>query len=593
MFALRDYQQRGLDDIRAQYRARRRRPLYVLPTGGGKTVMYAAISASTAAKGNRVLILEHRKELIRQASVALGRIGIRHQVVAPKEKVAGIRRAHVEKLGWPMLEADAHVAVASVQTLAVRMEWLADFDPDLIVIDEAHHAVAGTWARIIAACPRAALLGVTATPCRTNGQGLGDVFDCMVLGPSMRELIADGYLLPPRLIAPPVLADFSRVRRDKNGEDRADDLEDALDDPRITGDAIEHYARIAPGRPAIVFASTLKHAGNVAAQFRAAGWRFEVIHGGMEDGERDQLIEDLASGAVHGLVSKDLISEGTDIPVAEVAIFLRRTASEAFFLQACGRVLRPVYAPGFDLGGLDGRLAAIAASGKPYGIIIDHVGNSGRLVDGAFVPKHGRPHDDRDWSLEGRRRRKRKLDEEEVKPELRCPSCYVIDPTLPVCDCGHAFTPEELGKVPRFAAAMPEVVEGTLHEVPEDAEAIARHELRRLQGRSRTVDELVANTGMDPRRARKVIEAREEKARLQRQLKDLCQRWYAAAGHVDVSPSRALFEAFGFVPGDVPGLKPKALRTAVEAVTNDLLRLQLGDPANDNGFSIRPARAGA
>lgn len=588
---LRDYQERGLEEIRRSYRGGRRRPLYVLPTGGGKTVMYAAIARGAAQRGKRVLILEHRKELIRQASVALARIGVRHQLVCPTSKLAAIRRAHVEKVGWPMVDASSDVAVASVQTLAVRMDWLRAWAPDLIVIDEAHHAVAGTWARVIEACPDALLLGVTATPCRTSGQGLGEqaggVFDELILGPSMREMIDAAWLLPPRLIAPPVLADFSRVRRSADGDLRPDDLEDALDDPRITGDAIEHYARIAPGRPAIVFASTLRHAAHVADAFRAAGWRFEVIHGALEDDVRDRLIEDLASGALHGLVSKDLISEGTDIPVAEVAIFLRRTESESFYLQACGRVLRPVFADGFDLSCVDGRRAAIAASGKPCGVIIDHVGNSGRMVDGVFVPRHGRPHDDRAWSLRGRRRRRKKEEAAEA-PALRCPQCYAVDPVTPVCECGHAFSPADLGQAPKREAVDPVVVDGQLIEVS-DAVAV-RADLRRAQAAARTVDQLVAATGMDERRARKIIEARAEKQRLQAQLRDLCSRWADASRVAPGARSQALLEAFGFVPGDVPGMKPAALRAAVEAVTGDLLRLQLGDVDPGVGFALRASR---
>lgn len=596
---LRDYQARGRDDIRAEFGRRRRRVLYVLPTGGGKTVLYAAIAEGAAEKSKRVLILEHRKELIRQASIALGRLGIRHQVVAPKKRMTGIRAAHVEAFGIPMLDARATVAVASVQTLAVRPDWLADFDPDLIVIDEAHHAVAGSWAKIIAACPRALLLGVTATPCRTNGQGLGDVFEVMVLGPSPADLTADGWLLPARIVAPPVLADFSKVRRSAGGDLNPEDLEDALDDPRITGDAIEHYSTIAPGRPAIVFAATLEHAAHVAEQFQAAGWRFEVIHGGLEDTERDRMIEGLATGALHGLVSKDLISEGTDIPVAEVAIFLRRTESEAFFLQACGRVLRPVYAPGHDLGSLDGRLAAIAASGKPYGIIIDHVGNVGRMVDGVFVAKHGRPHDDRLWDLRGRRRRRRAAEEEPAGASLRCPRCYVVDATTPRCtaiqpdgtECGYKFSDEELGLVAAARRRAPGTVEGKLVEVPEDAEAIARAELRRAQAQARTVEEIVAATGMATGRAAHIVTAREEKDRLRRQLRELCDRWYRQAGHADVSLQRAVRDAFGFGPADVWGMKPKALRAAVEAVTAEILRIELGETANDNAIVIRPADA--
>lgn len=576
--SLRPYQHRGLDEIRFEYKSKRRRPLYVLPTGGGKTVCYAAIAEGAAARGKRVLILEHRKELIRQASTAIARLGLRHQVVCPPEKLAGIRKAHINAVGMPMLDPRGHVAVASVQTLAVRMDWLEEFDPDIIIIDEAHHAVAGTWARIIAACPRALLLGVTATPVRTNGQGLGDVFDCMVLGPTMKELIADGYLLPPRVVAPPLKVDLSKVRKRGGDLDADQQAELMMADREITGDAIEHYNRLAPGRPAIVFCANLKHAESVAADFRAAGWRFQVIHGGMLDTERDGLIEQLADGRLHGLVNKDLISEGTDIPVAEVCILLRLTESESWYLQATGRVLRPVYAAGYDLSDLDGRMAAIEASGKPYGLVIDHVGNSGRIIDGEFVPRHGLPHDDRDWTLEGRKKRKRKGQQEEaIEAATQCPSCYAVHDPAPACPaCGHTYKVR--------AIAPPKQVDGTLVDV--ESEGVIRRQQRQAQGAARTIDQLVAQ-GMTEGRARHILEARAEKERMQRQLRDLAERWYGEAGHADVPLQRALHQAFGFGLGDIAGMKPKALREAVERVTEEVLRLQLGAPANDNGFVIR------
>lgn len=578
--SLRPYQQRGLDEIRVEYRKKRRRPLYVLPTGGGKTVTYACIAEGAAFKGKRVLILEHRKELIRQASVAIARLGLRHQVVVPDAKMAGIRKAHEKAVGFPMLDPNGHVAVASVQTLAVRMEWLEEFDPDIIIIDEAHHAVAGTWARIIAACPNALLLGVTATPCRTNGQGLGDVFDVMILGPTMKELIADGYLVPPRVVAPPLKVDLSKVRRRGGDLDADQQAELLMANKEITGDAIEHYNRLAPGRPAIVFCANLKHAHAVAEDFRAAGWRFEVIHGGMLDTERDALIEKLADGRLHGLVNKDLISEGTDIPVAEVCILLRLTESESWYLQATGRVLRTVYADGFDLSELEGRLAAIEASGKPFGLVIDHVGNSGRFIDGKFIPKHGLPHDDRDWSLNGRKKRKKKAaNDDEVVAIRQCPECYAVHDPAPACpSCGHTYKVR--------AIAPPKQVAGELQEVG-DADAADRLAAKRAQAAARTVQELAA-TGMNERRAAHIVAAREEKVRLQNQLKELLKRWFDAAGRPQPALT-ASFDAFGFSSLEVMKMKPKALRESVERVTEEILRLQLGAPANDNGFTIRAA----
>ncbi len=600
--SLRPYQQDGLDQIRFEYRSKRRRPLYVLPTGGGKTVLYAAVAEGAAFKGKRVLILEHRKELIRQASTALAGLGLRHRVIAPEAKLAGIRKAHIKAVGMPMLDPNGHVAVASVQTLANRMEWLAEFKPDIIIIDEAHHAVAGTWAKIIAACPDALLLGVTATPVRTNGQGLGDVFDVMVLGPSMKELQAMGYLLPFRVVAPPLKVDLAKLRR-RGGDIDADlQAEVMMADREITGDAIRHYEELSPGAPAIVFCANLKHAESVAKEFREAGWSFEVIHGQMLDTVRDSLIEQLADGRLHGLVNKDIISEGTDIPVAATCILLRLTESESWYLQATGRVGRPVYAKGHDLSTLEGRLAAIEASGKHYGLVIDHVGNSGRIVEGEFIPRHGLPADDRDWTLNGRRKKKRGKNEvvEAAEAAMQCPNCYSVYEPAEYAKAGReaaakaGIPPEDARpqcpsceapcKVRRIAP--PKQVAGTLVDV--EGADIVRRAARQAQGAAGTVQELVAQ-GISEGRARHILEARRQKERMQQQLRDLGERWRVEAGMSAVPLSRAIKDGLGFGLSDIMTMKPKQLEQTVERVTEEILRLQLGAVPEGNGFSIRPA----
>lgn len=525
---LRPYQQQGVDELRACFRAGKKAPLFVLPTGGGKTITYAAIAEGAAARGNRILILEHRKELIRQASLAVGGLGVRHQVIAPPGKVADIRRTHVARLGWPMIDTSSHVAVASVQTLARRMDWLQQFDPDVIVIDEAHHAVAGTWKRIIEALPRARLLGVTATPCRTDGQGLGDVFDAMVLGPTMLELIEMGNLVRPRVFAPPLAVDLS------NAEHKGGDFDPAavavlLDKPSVTGDAVEHYRKLAPGRPAIVFCSSVRHAEHVAADFRGAGFRFEIVTGDMDDDLRDERIMGLADGRLQGICTVDVVSEGTDIPVAEVAILLRPTESESLFLQQVGRVLRP-------------------AEGKEYGLVLDHVGN---------VSRHGLPHSDREWTLDGRKRGKGgKREIEQTIRVLQCPKCYLAHDPAPCCpSCGHTY--EVQGR-------EVEKREGQLEEVTEAP--VQRVATGRLQDMAS-----MKAAGISTGRAAHILAARAEKDKLQNELRDLLVRWSKATG-------RGVRDGWGFAIADVRDMKPKALREHIETVGEALFL----DAANDN-----------
>lgn len=180
---LRPYQERVMDDLRDAFRQGNRAPLLVLPTGGGKTIIFSHIAATAAGRGRQVLILVHRRELITQASRKLTAVGVEHGIIAA---------------GMP--GSDHPVQVASVQTLARRLRCI-EWKPTLIIIDEAHHATAGQWSQVLEHWPEAYRLGVTATPCRLDGRGLRDAFDVMVKGPSMADLIFAGYLTGARIYA--------------------------------------------------------------------------------------------------------------------------------------------------------------------------------------------------------------------------------------------------------------------------------------------------------------------------------------------------------------------------------------------------------
>jgi len=386
---LRDYQARAIHDLRTAYRSGARAPLLVAPTGAGKTVMFAAITSGAVERGRRVLILVHRRELIRQASAKLTHAGVDHGIIA-----AGFQ------------PSDHPVQVASVQTLARRLK-LQTWQPDLIVVDEAHHAVAGTWSQILDHWPHALRLGVTATPVRRDGRGLGSMFDRLVLGPSVQDLTAQGFLTGARIYAPQIGFQEANLRV-RSGDYAPEQAAEQLDKPTITGDAIEHFQRLGRGCSAIAFCCTTQHAEHVAAQFRACGIRSHVILGTTPVEERERLIDDLGTGALQVLVSVDVISEGTDVPSVGAAILLRPTQSEGLYLQQVGRVLRP-------------------APGKTHALILDHVGN---------VPRHGFPDDLREWSLEDTRRRGRGSSGPPAPSVRTCPSCFAaFRPQLlcPVC----------------------------------------------------------------------------------------------------------------------------------------------------------------
>ena len=394
--SLRPYQEQGVAEVRLQYMQGRKSVLFVLPTGGGKTVCFCYIAEQAARKGNRICILVHRDELVDQTSRSLGDIGVRHGVIAANRS----------------MDLSCAVQVASVWTLARRLHRIPPDFFQLIIVDEAHHAVAGSWAKVVEHYSAARVLGVTATPERLDGKGLIDHFDDLVIGPDTAWLTANGFLAPAKVYAPPGALDTSKLRS-RMGDFRMDDAERQLQEGGIMGDAVTHYQRhIFPGT-AIAFCCSVAHAEAVAEAFVAQGIRARSIDGTMDKAERRRLIQALGTGEVQVLTSCMIISEGTDVPSVTGAILLRPTQSLSLYLQMVGRCLRP-------------------APGKRHAIINDHVGNSLR---------HGLPTDPREWSLKGRAKKAK----DAAAPVKVCPGCFAAIPSAArECpECGHEFEAEK------------------------------------------------------------------------------------------------------------------------------------------------------
>lgn len=412
---LRWYQERDVGRLRQSFKSGNQRILYQLPTGGGKTFTFCFVSNGAQALGRRVMIVVHRKELLLQASMSLARIGLKHTLIAQDKHVREAMSMHVEDMSHSFIDKASRIAIASAGTLIGRLKITNA--PDLIIPDEAHHVTRdNTWGKIIDYYDQAHMLGVTATPIRTDGKGLGvdhgGYFQDLICGPSMRELIAEGYLLQPKVYAPLDRLDMTGVST-AGGDWTAKGAAAKVDKPTITGSAIESYARVCPGVPAITFCASIEHAQHVAAQFRAAGFDFRSIDGTMHDAERRNLIRALARGTIQGLTSCDIISEGTDIPVVGCGILLRPTKSEGLYLQQVGRPLRP-------------------SPGQANSFILDHVGN-------CFI--HGLPEAEREWGLEGREKKKGNRKNDDLGPNIiQCPGCYITHEPAPNCpECGHEY----------------------------------------------------------------------------------------------------------------------------------------------------------
>ncbi len=391
---LRPYQLQAVAEIRHAYQSRHRSVLFVLPTGGGKTVLFSHITRETAARGNRVCILVHRAELLRQASASLEALDVPHGLIAANRS----------------MDLSRPVQVASVQTLARRLHHIPQEFFDLLVIDEAHHSNAGTWARVLQHCRTARVLGVTATPIRCDGRGLGEWYSAMVMGPTPAELTEAGFLASARVLAPPIGFDTSGLRR-RMGDFDMSQAGQALQAGQAMGDCLSHYRRYLDGRTAIAFCCSVAHAEAVADLFQRNGVAAASIDGTMDAATREQLLADLGAGRLKVLTSCALIGEGVDVPSVAGCILLRPTQSVSLHLQMIGRCLRP-------------------QPGK-QAVILDHVGNVVRL---------GHHLEEREWTLEGTPKKDR-----EKAPSVKvCPACFAAMPSArQACpDCGHEFKPE-------------------------------------------------------------------------------------------------------------------------------------------------------
>jgi len=342
------------------------------------------------------------------------------------------------------------VQVATIQSLIRRMHRLPK--PKFIVLDESHHAVSASYRKLLDAYPDSYVVGLTATPCRLDGRGLDDIFDALVLGPTVSELTADGYLAPYRAYAPSPSMDFSGVHS-RGGDWERRELEGLVDQSAIVGDAVSHYLRLVHPKTCLVYCVSRKHARHVEAAYRNAGIDARYCAGDTPKAERQAIVAGLKVGDPPVVVSVDLFGEGLDAPGLAAVQLLRPTQSLGLHLQQIGRSLRP-------------------EAGKDHAIILDHVRNCLR---------HGLPDWDREWTLEGR---KRKKNGGENAIGLRsCDQCFVIYPAvLGACpNCG--WVPE-----PGAAQKLPNEVEGELVEIKKKRVQIAR---RREEGMTKGLEALV------------------------------------------------------------------------------------------------------
>ena len=375
MFELRDYQKELIDGVKNSMADGNKRILVQSAAGSGKSVTMAEIARSATFKGNRVLFVVHRKELVSQIKKTFSEHGVDKEL--------------------------CHVGM--IQTITRRLSETEE--PTVILVDEAHHSISKTYQRIFDYFPDAYTLGFTATPIRLSGDGLGEVYEDMILGKSIKWLIENERLAPFEYYSVD-LANHEKLKKSSTGDYTYKSMSEALGET-IFGDVIQHYKRIANGEKAIVYCHNVEMSKKVAAQFNSAGIPTKQVDGKTPKDEREQAMADFVSGKIKILTNAELYGEGVDVPDCSVVILLRPTESLSLFIQQTFRAMR--YQP------------------NKTATIIDHVGN---------VYKHGFPDMDREWTLENKKKRKRT--EVEAYPIWEC----AIDND----GCGMVFSAGDIEK---------------------------------------------------------------------------------------------------------------------------------------------------
>jgi len=542
--------------------------LSVNPTGSGKTVIFSEVIKEHDAPS---CAIAHRQELVSQISMALARDGVRHRIIGPKNVVKLVVNNHMDELGQSFYSPSSPCAVAGVDTLVRRGDELRNWlkSVSLWVQDEAHHVLeSNKWGTAAQMFPNAKGLGVTATPIRADGKGLGrwadGLFDEMIEGPQMRDLINMGYLTDSRLFAP--TSDYVRPGADSigsTGDIKPAAAKASVRRSHVIGDVVKHYLRIAPGKLGVTFATDVETATDIAKQFNLSGVPAEVVSAKTPDAERIAILKRFKRRELLQLVNVDLFGEGFDLPAIEVVSMARPTESYALFVQQFGRSLRlmisEILMGAWDTYTDQQRKDFIAASDKPHAIIIDHVGN---------VERHKLPDAPRVWSLD-RRDNKRPQKPTDAIPVRTClsPVCFAVyERIYKACPfCG--FEPLITGR------QGPEQVDGDLTEIDAETLAEMRGEIAKVDmsvedARTEMVAKFMPEIGIRAGMNRHV-----ERQEMQEALRSSIAWWmgvHRSQGQPDTEIYRRFYFAFGMDVMTAQALKTKDALNLANKINNHM-----------------------
>lgn len=433
MIELRPYQHGAIENLRVSIFNGNKRVLLQAATGAGKTIIACEMIRLAAMKSKRVIFIAHRKEIITQTSGKLDAFGIEHGVIMAN---------HSRVNNHP-------VQVASIQTLTRRDKPPAD----LIIIDETHLACSASFKQILKHYHRSTVIGLTATPTRLDGKGLGEIYSDIIQVVPMAKLIEEGHLVKPRVFAP-FTPDMRGVKKTKGDYD-ATQTANLMDRKEITADIVSHWQRIAEDRKTICFASSVEHSKNIVAEFVGAGIAAKHLDATTPAAERDAVLQAWRDNQFTVLSNCGLFIEGLDVPDASCCILARPTKSLTIYLQAVGRVMRP-------------------AENKTDCIILDCAG---------LTYEHGFIDEARQWSLNGKV--KKPKDEEESKVHVceECGAAYSKAQHPDKCpECGTE-TPVQAREIEPVDVDMVELT-------PSILEQLRAKRARQLElGRCKTLDD--------------------------------------------------------------------------------------------------------
>ena len=428
--------QQDLIDRTRQAMRRHKSVLVQAATGSGKTVLASAMIHAAMAKGTRSVFVVPRRELLKQTSETFTKYGIPHGFVSAGYTPNPFARTHIATAGTLARRLDkAPVA----QVCFVDETHFGAGELERIIV---HYKDAGAW-----------IVGLSATPWKLSGKGLGDWYDAMECGLPISQLIATGRLSKYRLFAPS-RPDLSGIKTTAGDYAKGELSERMEGDKVLIGNAVQHYVDHANGKLSIAYCTSVKHANIVADAFKAGGIPAAAISGDMDDDERSRLIRAFARRQILVLANCSLLTFGFDLASAaqmdvtvEAMSDLAPTQSLSLQMQKWGRVLRRKDSPA---------------------LIFDHAGN---------IDRHGLPDDARVWTLEGKA--KRQSDKDPVQPVRQCAGCYYVHRPAPVCpNCGAVYPVQ---------SRMVDEVDGVLSEITERPVS-AKQE----QGMARSLNELIA-----------------------------------------------------------------------------------------------------